>query len=846
MDSNASEDSSGAAGGLRRTRARLWAGAALWLAGSAWPSRAQEAAEEGEPLLFAQAQAAESFAPVELLTAGAFALATLLAFWAFRLRARLRRLTEAAEAGRLSEARASEALEALTLARADGALIWRGDELAGAVGFAEGAARRLAGERGVNAWRLAAEAVAAPQAAGALAGAMRRLCERGSAFDFDVSCVDGRLRRVEGRTVGGRAVVRLLDETEARRELAVAAQQSAVDARERTRLQAVLDQAPVLYWRRDRSGRLTWTNMAYARAVEAETPAAAVAAEVELLSGEKSGSAALARLARETGRIQKGRRRPLVVGGAVRNFDLFEIPTEEGSLGYALDLTPEAEADAELRRYKQAYEQTLDAMRVGIGVFDRDERLSSCNQAMARLWSMGDAEIDAHPTLSEVFDHLRARRRLPEERDYGLWRAEQLQQIRGLTGQQIFDSYWHRPDGRTVHASWRAHPLGGALAVFEDVTETLALKSQYKSARSSQKTMLSHLREGVALFGSDGALQLANQAFLEIWSLPDFSGARPHIAEIARLCAELHPDADMWDGVVAQVAGAGESRRFWRRTLRRRDGATVQMAAAPLPDGATLLTTLPIEEEASAAGPLGIGERRAGASLKPRVLQAIGSAGRDLRGSLSVISGFANALEQGERGPLAGAQTEAARQIRVAAQELRQWVDELIDYARIVSEAERLEFVPVELSETLGPIFAWLGQQAAAREVTLQVELPDLGQVLADPPRLGHAVYNAVGALIRNARPGQIVRAEAECDAGEIRIRTCGAGLALPPEFAEALAVPRDSEDWPELSLPAMRLSLARRILRLHGGDLELREEPGKGVRALMRLARRPPKSPAS
>ncbi len=839
MDSDASEDSSGGASSLRR--ARRVALAAL-LTGVAWPAGAQEALEEalGEAV---PAPVFESFAPVELVTAGAFALATLLAFWAFRLRARLRRLSEAAEAGRLAESRASEALEALTLARADGALIWRGDELAGAVGFAEAAARRLAGERGVNAWRLAAEAVAAPHVAGTLAAAMRRLCERGTAFDFDIPCVDGRKRRAEGRTVGGRAVVRLLDETEARRELAAAAAQSAAEVRERTRLQAALDQAPLLAWRRDRSGRLTWANMAYARAVEAETPAAAVAAEVELISGEKSGAAALARLAREEGRPQRRRRRP-VVAGAVRNFDILEIPTEEGSLGYGLDLTSEVEAEVNQRREKQASEQTLDAIRVGVAIFDREERLEFCNQAMARIWSMGDAEIEAHPTLSEIFDELRARRRLPEERDYSRWRAEQLQQIRGLTGQQSFDSYWHRPDGRTVHASWRPHALGGALAVFEDVTEPLALKSQYKSARSSQRTMLSHLREGVALFGSDGALQLANQAFLEIWSLPDFSGARPHVAEVARLCAELHPDPDMWDGVVAQVAGVGEPRRFWRRSLRRRDGSTVQMAAAPLPDGSILLTTLQVEDDSAPATPLraaGV----SGATLRPRVLQAIGSAGQDLRSSLSVISGFANALEQGERGPLAGAQTEAARQIRVAAQELRQWVDELIDYARIVSEAERMEFAPVEISGTLGPIFAWLGQQASARGVTLHAELPELGTALADSPRLGHAVYNTVSALIRNARPGQIVRAEAEGDEGEIRIRACGEGLALPPEFAEALAAPRDSEDWPELSLPAMRLSLARRILRRHGGDLELREEPGRGVRALMRLARRPP-SPAA
>ena len=823
VDSSASDSSDAA----RLRRAAL----TLLLAGAASPALAQDLAQD-----FASSPE-DAFQAAETIAACASALAAVLGLWALRLRSRLRRATDSAEADRLSEARASEALEALTLARADGALIWRGDELAGAVGFAEAAARRLAGERGVNAWRLAAESVAAPLAAGALASAMRRLCERGSPFDFDVICVDGRLRRVEGRTVGGRAVVRLLDETEARRELAAAATQAAADARERTRLQTALDLAPLLAWRRDRAGRLTWANMAYARAVEAETPAAAVAAEVELLSGEKSGTAALARLARETGRPQRGRRK-IALGGALRSLELLETPTEEGSIGFAQDLTREAEAESALRRHEEATEQTLDAIRVGVAFFDREERLNFCNQAMARLWSVGDAEIDRRPTLAEVFDMLRARRRLPEERDFGGWRAEQLRQIRGLAAQQNFDSTWHRPDGRAIHVSWSAHPLGGVLAVFEDVTEAFALRSQYKAARSTQKTMLSYLREGVALFGADGALQTANQAFAEIWGLPDFGGARPHVAEIARLCSSLYDDPHLWEGVVAQVAGAGETRRFWRRNLRRADGSVVQMAAAPLPDGATLLTTLLETSEPPAAGEAELGEGGLGPALKPRFLQAIGSAGQDLRNSINVISGFANALEQGERGPLAGAQTEAARHIRVAAQELRQWVDELIDYARLVSEEERLDLVETNVASTLKPILGWLGQQADARGVALTADLPDLGAAQIDPQRLGHAVYNTVSALIRHARPDQPIAVEGESDAQEIRLRARGLGLTLPSELSEALAAPRDQEDWPEMSLPGMRLALARRILRRHGGELELREAPGQGVEALMRLAR--------
>ncbi len=53
-----------------------------------------------------------------------------------------------------------------------------------------------------------------------------------------------------------------------------------------------------------------------------------------------------------------------------------------------------------------------------------------------------------------------------------------------------------------------------------------------------QTQTLEALREGVAVFGSDGRLRLGNPAFAEVWHLdPDIMAQAPHIEDLPQ---EVH------------------------------------------------------------------------------------------------------------------------------------------------------------------------------------------------------------------------------------------------------------------------------------------------------------------
>ena len=73
---------------------------------------------------------------------------------------------------------------------------------------------------------------------------------------------------------------------------------------------------------------------------------------------------------------------------------------------------------------------------------------------------------------------------------------------------------------------------GGITYLFVDETERLALERDYNVLIGVQRETLDSLKEGVAVFGTDGRLKLFNSALAEIWQLSRRALAEePHIDE---------------------------------------------------------------------------------------------------------------------------------------------------------------------------------------------------------------------------------------------------------------------------------------------------------------------------
>ena len=151
---------------------------------------------------------------------------------------------------------------------------------------------------------------------------------------------------------------------------------------------------------------------------------------------------------------------------------------------------------------------------------------------------------------------------------------------------------WHLPDGRALRSRHHAQSGGRRCTyLYDEVTERLDMHRRYDALIKVQSETLDHMSEAVAVFGSDGRVRLAQ------------SGISADVEAVAR-CARATPACRGGDCLVPGVARrqhrvAKPSRfrdrnRQPRRSLvariERRDGAMIDLATMPLPDGATLVT----------------------------------------------------------------------------------------------------------------------------------------------------------------------------------------------------------------------------------------------------------------
>ena len=218
-----------------------------------------------------------------------------------------------------------------------------------------------------------------PQDAQLLEAAVATLRERGTGFRTNLRSLAGRFIEAQGQAVGGRALLRLRETTEERRELIELRHTLDEAKRGLAALAGLLDALPQPVWHRGPDGALAFVNAAYAAAVEAPSRETALSHGLELL--DRGARDLIARQVRRPGLAPQPLRLSAVVAGARRTLDVSESTLETGRVGIAVDVSELESVRADLQRQMDANVRTLDQLPTAVAMFDARQRLIFHNAA---------------------------------------------------------------------------------------------------------------------------------------------------------------------------------------------------------------------------------------------------------------------------------------------------------------------------------------------------------------------------------------------------------------------------------------------------------------------------------
>ena len=645
------------------------------------------------------------------------------------------------------------------------------------------------------------------------------LIARGEPCDLTIETTHGALH-VEGRAIGGSAWLRLAPEAAVVRDVPV---------------EPLVDNSPTPTWLVDREGALVWANQAWL----AEMGADSVEAAREAKLGFDRNIEAVVGEARRTGELQDSFRWT-TLGGRRRAWRIVAQPVASATRGFnrsgliaafAIDATEAEETRDTLRRHVEGHDETLNHLADAVAIFGPSKRLAFHNTAFQQLFTLDPAWLDERPTHSELLDRLRQRRQLPEMRDYGAWKAAELD-FYGASEASPDDS-WSLPDGRTLRVVRQPHPLGGVLLLFSDITRELELRARYNAQLQVQTATLDKLNDAVAVFGSDGRLRLHNEAFETFWRVSaDQLAMAADFDAVAELCRPVIPDESLWLGLKARVADPDPQSRVpisgEGRTADRRVAA---WQTRPLPDGATLVAFSDVTARRELETALA---QREAALAESQLLKRefVGSVSYELRTPLTTIVGYSELLEAQPGLPDRSRQHAGA--IRVAASQLTRSIDDVLDMAQIDAGEMQLTLGDMRIDDLLNDCAERVRPKVEGRDATLTVRCPeDIRTVRADVRRISQALDHLLDNAARSVGEGGEVTLSAQAGPSDIRVSVSDTGRGIPYHLQAHVFdrfVRRDRGG------PGLALALVKALVELHGGWAEVESEPGKGATFILHL----------
>lgn len=214
--------------------------------------------------------------------------------------------------------------------------------------------------------------------------------------------------------------------------------------------------------------------------------------------------------------------------------------------------------------------------------------------------------------------------------------------------------------------------------------------------------------------------------------------------------------------------------------------------------------------------------------------QFLANMSHELRTPMNAILGFAELIQDGIYGDVSEKMQEVLGRIEANGKHLLGLINDVLDLSKI--EAGQLELKPAEyaMADVVGTVVSTTESLAAEKKLTLEVDVePFLPTGLGDAQRLTQVVLNLVGNAIKFTEEGEIGIAVAARD-GTFEVSVTDTGPGIPEadlqrifeEFHQA-----DSSATRKKGGTGLGLAISRRIIEMHGGQIWVESEPGKGSR---------------
>jgi PAS domain-containing protein len=351
---------------------------------------------------------------------------------------------------------------------------------------------------------------------------------------------------------------------------------------EMSTLRAITDKIPLLVWKQEPDGKITWANRAYMDLVDAVFPQEGARGwplprlfEMVALTQPSA-----------TGRVRRASLR--IAGAPERWFEIASCPLGEDVLFTGSEADAVIKVETALRDFVQTLTKTFAHLTVGLAIFDRKRQLALFNPALTDLTQLPVDFLSRRPSLASFLDKMREQRMIPEPRDYAAWRR-QLAELEKQAANSTYEDVWSLPTGQTFRVIGRPHPDGAVAFIFEDISAELSLTRRFRSELEMGQAVMDSLSEAIAVFAPSGVLALSNAAYARLWNNdPSTTLGTPTVIDATALWGDACIPSPIW-GEIRDFVHTHGDRAPWDDVVATKAGHDILVRVTPLAGGSTMV-----------------------------------------------------------------------------------------------------------------------------------------------------------------------------------------------------------------------------------------------------------------
>lgn len=206
----------------------------------------------------------------------------------------------------------------------------------------------------------------------------------------------------------------------------------------------------------------------------------------------------------------------------------------------------------------------------------------------------------------------------------------------------------------------------------------------------------------------------------------------------------------------------------------------------------------------------------------------------ELRSPLSGIKGYAEIILSGLSGPVTPKQEEGLNIIKQCTDRLARLVNNILDLAKMEAGLMQFEFQSVSIVQLGLDCMNLLAPEAEKAGIKLEIQMPDLPMVQADPDAMRQVFINLVNNAIKFTPEKGRITVWGKRENGALRLGVTDTGAGIPKEslaklfnkFEQVSATKHKAKG----KGTGLGLAIVKRIVEAHGGGIGVESEYGKGT----------------